>query len=72
MAGSTLDGVRQVLEHAGAEFIPDGVRRRASARPDTVKLFDELRAISVRSAECLQGREALTEADLYGEDGLPA
>ncbi len=72
VAGSTLDGVRQVLEHAGAEFITDGVRRRPSARPNAAALFEELRAISLRSAERLQGREVLTEADLYDEDGLPA
>ena len=69
---STLDGVRQVLEQAGAEFIPDGVRRRPSARPDAAALLEELRAISLRSAERLQGRTLLTDADLYDEDGLPA
>lgn len=72
VADSTLSGVCQVLEQAGAEFIPDGVRRRPSARPAAAALFEELRAISVRGAERLQGRELLTEADLYDEDGLPA
>ncbi len=72
VADSTFDGVRQVLEHAGAEFIPDGVRRRPSARPDAAALFEELHAISLRGAKRLQGREVLTEADLYDEDGLPA
>ena len=72
VAGSTLEGVRQVLEHAGAEFTPDGVRRRPSARPDAAALFEELRAISLHSAERLQGSEILTQADLYDEDGLPA
>ena len=68
----TLDGVRQVLEQAGTEFIPDGVRRRSPARSDAVAMFEELRAISLRSAERLQGRALLTNADLYDEDGLPA
>ncbi len=72
VAGNTLNEVRQVLEHAGAEFIPDGVRRRPSARPNAAALFEELRAISLRSVKRLQGREVLTEADLYDEDGLPA
>jgi transcriptional regulator with XRE-family HTH domain len=72
VAGSTVDGVRQVLEQAGAEFIPDGVRRRPPARPDATAVFEELRAISLRSAERLHGQEELTEADLYDEDGLPA
>ena len=68
----TLDGVRQVLEQAGAEFIPDGVRRRSLPRPDAAAIFEELRAISLRSAERLQGTVPLTDADLYDEDGLPA
>jgi transcriptional regulator with XRE-family HTH domain len=68
----TLEGVRQVLEEAGAEFIPDGVRRRRSARADVGTLYEDLRAISLRSAARLQGRDLLTDADLYDEDGLPA
>lgn len=68
----TLDGVRQALEQAGAEFIPDGVRRRRTARPEARSLYEDLRAISLRSAARLQGRELLTDADLYDEDGLPA
>jgi transcriptional regulator with XRE-family HTH domain len=68
----TLDGVRQALEQAGAEFIPDGVRRRRTARPEARALYEDLRAISLRSAARLQGRELLTDADLYDEDGLPA
>lgn len=68
----TLEGVRQVLEQAGAEFIPDGVRRRRAARADASSLYEDLRAISLRSAARLQGRELLTDADLYDEDGLPA
>ena len=65
-------GVCQVLEQAGAEFIPDGVRRRRTARPDARALYEDLRAISLRSAARLQGRELLTDADLYDENGLPA
>ncbi len=68
---TTLSGVRAVLEQAGAEFIPDGVRRRRVAPPDAATLFEDLRAISLRSAERLQD-ETLTDADLYDEDGLPA
>jgi len=66
---ATFDGIRDALEQAGAEFIPDGVRRR---RPSAASLFEELRAISLRSAERLRGHEVLTDADLYNEDGLPA
>lgn len=72
VAPATLEGVRQALEQAGAEFIHDGVRRRPAAKPDAGSLFDDLRAISLRSAARLQGRELLTDADLYDRDGLPA
>jgi len=69
---ATLDGVRQALEQAGAEFIPDGVRRHPIPRPEASTLYEDLRAISLRSAARLQGRELLTDADLYDESGLPA
>ncbi len=68
----TLDDVRQALEQAGAEFIPDGVRRRRTARPDANALYEDLRTISLRSAARLRGRNLLTDADLYDENGLPA
>ncbi len=72
VAPATLDAVRQILEQAGAEFIPDGVRRRRATRDDAAALFDDLQAISLRSAEQLRQCEQLTEADFYDEDGLPA
>ena len=72
VAPRLLARVRTVLEQAGAEFIPDGVRRRRTERPDAGVLFEDLRAISLRSAARLQGRELLTDADLYDENGLPA
>ena len=72
VAPVTLAGVRLALEQAGAEFIPDGVRRRRAARPDASALYEDLRAISLRSAARPRGREPLTDADLYDEDGLPA
>lgn len=72
VAPALVEGVRSALEQAGAEFIPDGVRRRRKARPDPKTLYEELRAISLRSAARLEGREVLAEADLYDENGLPA
>jgi len=68
----TLEGVRQALEQAGAEFIEGGVRRRHVERPDAAARFEELRAISLRSATKLHQHDQLDEADLYDEDGLPA
>jgi transcriptional regulator with XRE-family HTH domain len=72
IACSTVSGVRRVLEEAGAEFIPDGVRRRPAARPDAATLYEDLCAISRRSAARLAGRDLLTDADLYDGNGLPA
>ena len=71
VAPSTLNGIRTVLEQAGAEFIPDGVRRR-TVTSDTDLMFQDLRAISLQSAERLKGHDILLDADLYDEDGLPA
>lgn len=68
----TLDGVRHVLEQAGAEFIPNGVCHRRAPMPDVQSSFEDLRAISLRSAARLHGRELLADADLYDDDGLPA
>jgi transcriptional regulator with XRE-family HTH domain len=72
VAEATLNEVRRTLEEAGAEFIEGGVRRRRTARPEAAALFEELRAISLRSAKRLQGGQQFTEADLYDEAGLPA
>lgn len=45
----------------------------ASVRPGRYKnLFEDLQAISLRSAEELQGHEKLTGTDLYDAYGLPA
>jgi hypothetical protein len=72
VSASTIEGVRRALERAGAEFIPGGVRRRTLPAAESSDLFDALHAISRESAQALRGHEALTEADLYDEDGLPA
>ncbi|MGH7121462.1 MAG: helix-turn-helix domain-containing protein [Acetobacteraceae bacterium] len=72
VAPATLARVRAVLEQAGAEFIPDGIRCRPASRADARARFNELRAISLRSATRLRGRALLTDADLYDENGLPA
>ena len=72
VAPGTLAAVRKVLEGAGAQFIPDGVRRRPIARPDARVLYEDLRAISLRSAALLQDRVLLGDVDLYDESGLPA
>jgi hypothetical protein len=67
---ATQERVRQVLEEAGAEFIAYGVRRRQPSRPESDALYHDLQAISRESAARLTGHSLLTDADLYGEDGL--
>ncbi|GAJ30712.1 helix-turn-helix domain-containing protein [Acidomonas methanolica] len=67
-----LDGVCRALEQAGAEFIPHGVRRKNAPRAQAERLFADLRAISLRSAERLKDHDILTNHDLYDENGLPA
>lgn len=72
VSSTVLDGVRQALEQAGAEFIVDGVRKRPAERRDAEAIYQKLRAIGIRSAESLAGHEQMTEDDLYDENGLPA
>jgi transcriptional regulator with XRE-family HTH domain len=70
VAETTTGAVRRVLEEAGVEFIHQGV----SLKPKTTDgeaLFGRLRAIAERAAAGGVGREWLTDADLYGDDGLP-
>jgi hypothetical protein len=66
----TVGTVMHALEEAGAEFIDDGVRRRA--RMDTEAAYQALRAIAERSAGLHKGLAPATDADLYDDDGLPA
>jgi hypothetical protein len=47
-----------VLEQAGAEFIPDGIHRRRAERPDAATLYEDLRAISLRSAARMLKQES--------------
>jgi transcriptional regulator with XRE-family HTH domain len=71
VAAGTVNCVREVLEKAGAEFIPDGVRRRRARRLDAAELYEDLRSISLRSAARLLGRDLMTDRELYDENGLP-
>ena len=72
VTAETFEGIRRALEQAGAEFIVDGVRRRPARRQDADSLFEDLRDISLRSADRLSHHRLLTDADLYDEDGLPS
>ncbi len=53
------------------DFILDGVCLKRKA-PEADALFEKLLAIAGESARQLEGRPSFSEADLYGDDGLPA
>jgi transcriptional regulator with XRE-family HTH domain len=71
VAPMTLDGVRRVLEEAGAEFIEGGVRRRGFSPEQVEARYRAIMEISKRSAALLAGHEIYTDDDLYDENGLP-
>jgi transcriptional regulator with XRE-family HTH domain len=70
VAPATVETVVKTLQEAGVEFIHQGV----SLKPKTADgeaLLGRLRAIAERAAAREAGRGWLTDADLYGDDGLP-
>lgn len=69
VAEGTTATVRRALEEAGVEFIHQGVTLKPKAR-DQEALSQRLRAIAERAVRQSGGRW-LTDADLYGDDGLP-
>ena len=69
MAGDTAANVVKVLREAGVEFIHQGVA--LAPKPQEEALFARLRAIAERAAHDNAGRNWLSDADLYGDDGLP-
>lgn len=69
VAEQTVELVRNVLEEAGVEFIPDGVIRKRPEKRDAEALINRLRAIAERSAALAD--KTMTEDDLYDEAGLP-
>jgi transcriptional regulator with XRE-family HTH domain len=73
VAPGTLNNVQQALEAAGAEFIPNGVRRRRPRTPEEKEaLYRDIMAIACRTANLAAENPAFTEDDLYDENGLPA
>ena len=70
VAPRATDTIRQVLEQAGVEFIPDGVRRRQIG-PKKAALLTRLQAISRANATRLRATSPLTDEDLYDNNGLP-
>jgi transcriptional regulator with XRE-family HTH domain len=69
VAGDTAASVVKTLEEAGVEFIHQGVA--LAPKPQEQALIQRLRAIAERAARDNGGRGWLSDADLYGDDGLP-
>ncbi len=67
VAEATTRNVRKALEEAGVEFLHQGVSLKTRSE-DQEALLGRLRAIAERAAA---GRDWLTDADVYGDDGLP-
>ena len=70
VAETTTGTVRKALEEAGVEFIHQGVSLKSRSADDGA-LRSRLWAIAERAASRQSEREWLTDADLYGDDGLP-
>jgi transcriptional regulator with XRE-family HTH domain len=70
VAETTTGAVRKALEEAGVDFIHQGVSLKSKAA-DAEALFTRLHAIAERAAPNQQTRDWLTDAELYGDDGLP-
>lgn len=70
VASATVETVVKTLQEAGVEFIYQGVSLRSPAAGDEA-LFGRLRAIAERAAARHPADGWLTDADLYGDDGLP-
>jgi transcriptional regulator with XRE-family HTH domain len=73
VAPNTLSNVQQALEAAGAEFIPNGVRRRRTRTPEEKEaLYRDIMAIARRVSALPAQNPRFSEEDLYDESGLPA
>jgi transcriptional regulator with XRE-family HTH domain len=73
VGADTLTKVQQALEAAGAEFIPDGVKRRRARTPEEKEaLLRDIMAIAHRTAKLAAEHPGFTEDDLYDDEtGLP-
>ncbi|MFL5254844.1 MAG: XRE family transcriptional regulator [Rhodopila sp.] len=70
VAPSTAETVRRTLEKVGAEFIDQGVRRRAPSREAVAAIKREVDRIVARSSAMMAQNPPLTDDDLYDENGL--
>ena len=70
VAPATVDAVRGVLEHAGAEFIAGGVRRRAPTQEDIGLIKREVDQIVTRGTLLMTRFPPMTDDELYDENGV--
>jgi transcriptional regulator with XRE-family HTH domain len=70
VAPATVDEVRKVLEHAGAEFIDRGVRLGATPPEEIRAIKQDIDRIVARSTALMAKYPYLTDDELYDETGL--
>jgi transcriptional regulator with XRE-family HTH domain len=70
VAPATVETIARALQEAGVEFIHQGVNLKAKPLANEA-LFLRLRAIAEEASAKARSEEWLTDADLYGDDGLP-
>jgi transcriptional regulator with XRE-family HTH domain len=70
VAPDTAGAVVRTLQEAGVDFIQQGVTLRPKPQGGEA-LLGRLRAIAERAAAQNAGKGWLSDADLYGDDGLP-
>src|SRR5579862_3163414 len=68
VSGSAVDAVRVALEKQGAEFIPDGVRRRERDADEIAAIRRRIDKIVAVSAEHMAKNPPLTDDELYEEN----
>jgi transcriptional regulator with XRE-family HTH domain len=73
VSARAVSSIQRALEAAGAEFIPDGVRRRQRRSAAEVNArLRRIMAIAHESAKLSTENPGFNEQDLYDEFGLPA
>lgn len=70
VAPATVDAVRKVLEHAGAEFIDRGVRYAAAPPEEIRSIKQDIDRIVARSTALMVRYPYLTDDELYDGTGL--
>lgn len=70
VAPATVEAVRRVLEKAGAEFIDQGVRRRALTPEAVRSIKRDVDRIVARGLRLMAKYPPMPDDELYDENGL--